>query len=469
VKNNLLSIDKYRNNSEFYFSKGLRCANKKNINDAFKNLQKALEIEPDNCEYKFNIACFLSEMQRPKDANRIFNDILLNLDPTMYDCYFGMGCNSFEIGDAEKAAEYFEKYLYFDSEGEFSEEVAEMIFYLKLYDGITHDDLFNRRSNNSFRNAKKFLQENKIKNATRELCKAISSNPFNVKARNLLTLTLIEQQNYDRAQYISKTVGIIDEDDVWSNCIGLYILSQAGKHSKVNKLLETLTLGEIENREDLLCVATTLLIFNKIDELILVLEMYINQYSDSLIYSTLLLSYAITQNEEKFNIICNILYTSGKTNNDLAEWIEYIKSYFTMPNEKLLTIDEYNKIFDINKEASNPMYNPAKYKELYAQLHRSKQKLSKKYVPIINCAIEHREIMYTRYYEKEIIGILNDCVAEAKDPLEAINDGIAPYSAALEYKYCKQYFIEMEKEELIQKYSISSITFDRALKNLKFI
>jgi len=467
VKNNLLSIDKYRNNPEFYFSKGLRCANKKNLNDAFKNLQKALVLEPDNCEYKFNIACFLSEMQRPKDANRMFNDILLNLDPTMYDCYFGLGCNSFELGNDEKAAEYFEKYLYFDSDGEFSEEVAEMIFCLKLYDGITHDDGFNKSSNNGFRNAKKYIQENRLKNATRELSKAISSNPFNVRARNLLTLTLMGQQNYDRALYISRTVKIINKDDVWANCLYLYILSHAGKHSRVNKLLETLTLGEIENREDLLCVVTTLLVFNKIDELILLLEIYIIQYSDSLIYSTLLLGYTLTQNTQKFNEIYEILFSLGKTNNELFGWLEYIKAYNDSQNEKLSAIDEYNKIFRINKEANNHMYNPVKYQELFVGLHRRKQKLSKIYVPIIDCTVQHREIMYTRYYEKEIIEILNDCVSEAKDPFVDINGDVAAYSAALEYNYCKLYFIEMGKEELIQKYNLSSIKFHRALKILK--
>ena len=105
MKNNLLSIEKYRNNPEFYFGKSLRCANKNKLNDAYKNLLKAMQLEPDNCEYKFNLACFLSEMQRPKAANKIFNDILINFNPAMFDCYFGLGCNSFEIGDIEKAAD----------------------------------------------------------------------------------------------------------------------------------------------------------------------------------------------------------------------------------------------------------------------------------------------------------------------------------------------------------------------------
>lgn len=465
MKNNLLSIDEYRNNPEFYFCKSLRCANKKKINDAFKNLLKAIELDPDNCEYKFNLACFLSEMQRPKDANRIFNDILLNFDPTMFDCYFGLGCNSFEIGDEEKAAEYFEKYLYFDIDGEFSEEVSEMIFYLKLYDDISHNERFIISSNTCFRNAKRYLQENRLINATRELCKAVSSNPYNVKARNLLTLTLMGQENYNRAQYINETVKIIDTDNVWANCLCLYNLSHAGKHSRVNKFLEVLPLAEIETREELLCVATTLLVFNKVDELILLLEMYLNQYSDPLIYSTLLLAYTLSQNIEKFNGIYKSLFSLNNTNNELVAWLEYIKSNNNFQNEKLLAIDEYNKIFSINKEANNPMYDPKNYQELYLKIRRPKQKLIKKYVPIIACAISHREIMYTQYYEKEIISILNNCLSEGS--IEVENNDIAAYSAALEYNYCKQYFIEMEKEELIRKYNLSSVSFNRALKKLK--
>lgn len=465
MKNNLLSIDEYRNNPEFYFCKGLRCANKKNLNDAYKNLQKALELDPDNAEYKFNIACFLSEMKSPKEANRIFNDILLNFDPTVYDCYFGLGCNSFEIGDSEKAAEYFEKYLYFDSEGEFCEEVAEMIFYLKVYDGIAHNNRFIRRSENSFRQAKKFLNENKVKNATRELYKSIIANPSNNKSRNLLTLTLMQQQKYTRAEYINRTVKDTDEDNVWANCLSLYINSYLGKHSKVNKLLETLVLAEIVDREDLLCVATTLLVFNKTDELIILLEMYIPEYSDSTIYSILLLGYAIAQNGNKVDEVLKILLSLEKTNTELVEWITSIKNYFYNPNEKFIALDEYNKILSLSKENNSPMYNPLKYTELFFKGKTAKPKLNKKYQPIIKCIIEHREIMYTRYYEKEIIGVLNECIKEAKEPQAEI-DNIEAFSAALEYIYCKQYFIEMGKEELIKKYNLSLIAFNRAFTKL---
>lgn len=467
MKNNLLSIDEYRNNPEFYFCKGLRCANKKNINDAYKNLQKALELEPDNCEYKFNFACFLSEMHQPKAANLIFNDILLNFDPTMYDCYFGLACNSFEIGDIEKSAEYFEKYMYFDIDGEFNEEVEEMIFYLKLYDGIAHNKKFIIRSNNSMKRANKYLLENEVNKATTELYKAVISNPSNLHARNLLTLALIEQQKFRRAEYINITVKNVDEYNVWARCLGIYLMSYTGKHSRVDKALELLTLAEIESREDLLCVATTLLVFNKLEELILLLEIYINAFSDSLIYCTLLLGYALTKNIKKFKQSYKTVCALSKDNNELIKWLEYIKLNVEAPIESISVIIEFKKILVLHKETHNPMYDPIKYHELYIKMKRIKPKLNRKYIPIIDCAIEHREIMYTQYYKKEIIEILNDCLENSNKPLEYIDDEVVAYSAALEYIYCKLYFIGIEKADLLRKYNLTFKSFNEAHKRLK--
>ncbi len=469
MKNNLLCIDEYRNNPEFYFSKSLRCADRNNLNAAFKNVQKAIELEPDNCEYKFNIACFLSEMRRPKEANRIFNDILLNYDPTMFDCFFGLGCNSFELDDIGKAAEYFEKYLYFDSDGEFSEEVTEMIFYLKLYENMSQGSQFDRRSNSSLRYAKKYIEDNKLNNAIRELYKSVSLYPFNLDARNLLTLALLEQRNYERANYIGVTVRLIDKYNVFANCLCLYVLSNAKKHKRVQKFIETLTLGEIECREDLLCAVTTLIVFNRADELIILLEMYITQYSDQLIFSALLLGYALTKNIENFDKIYKILLALGRDNFELMAWIEYIKNYLYSPisNENMHAIDEYCKVFTMCQEVRHPMYDPKRYQELYSQVSEPKPKLSKKYLPIIECTINHREIMYTQYYRKEIICILNDCISHAKKPLDISNCNMEAYAAALEYNYCMLYYIECEKEELIQKYNISLVAFEKALREIK--
>jgi hypothetical protein len=180
----------------------------------------------------------------------------------------------------------------------------------------------------------------------------------------------------------------------------------------------------------------------------------------------LLLGYAFTKNTKKFNEVFIILSSSAKNNIKLNEWLEYIKDNIDESMGKVSVINEYNKLFSINNEPNNPMYHPVKYQDLYAKMRMAKPKFNKRYLPLIDCALEHREIMYTRYYEKEIIGILNECMSGAKEPLETVDYGVMAYSAALEYIYCKEYSIEMDKDELIKKYNLSSIAFNRALKKL---
>ena len=471
MKNNLLSIDEYRNNPEFYFYKGLRYANKRNLNAAYKHLVKASELSPENMEYKFNIACFLSEMQRPREANRIFMDILLHYNPAMYDCYFGMGCNSFELGDMKKAAEYFEKYIYFDNDGEFSEEVSEMIFYLKLYNDISADNRFLRLSETNLKKARKSLSNNKTDEAVSELYKAIALNPMNTDARNLLILIMLEQQNYKRASNFIATVTNIYSEDIWANTLKIYNLYHTRKYSRVEKLLKILPFRSIFNRRDLLCIATTLVIFNKIDELIHLLETYIVEFSDLFIYSVLLIGYIVTKNNHKATQIIQSLQSIEALNVDFADWLKKVSQFLKGKNKEVSVIEEYEEIFNIIGEPEDYMYSPSRYIKIFENASKPRQravrKIPVKYNSVVKYALLHKEIMYAPEYEKEIIQVLYNIIKHTGELLIENEEDIISLSAAIEYIYCKKNFIEMDKEELIQKYGISSISFTRALKNIK--
>ncbi len=466
MKNNILSISEYRNNPEFYFSKGLRLANKKNLSEAYRNLTKALVLEPDNSEYKFNMACFLSELQRPREANRLFNDILVNFDPTMFDCFFGLGCNSFEVGNNEKAAEYFDKYLYFDAEGEFSYEISEMAFYLKLYSEISHNNKFLKTSAINLKKAQKYLQENNSEKAAGCLYKAIQANPLNLEARNLLTLVLMEKQQFIRAEYINSTVNIIDNENIWGNCLNIYLLSRSKKNAAFKRALELLPYRPIENRNELLCVATVLIIFNKIEELIKFVETYAVEYRDRLIYSILMLSYIITGRRSKAQELSEVINTCAADHASLAGWVHYMNDENNLADITDNVIKQYTNIFLVNQEPIKFKYDAGKYYGLLKDNEPYKVKLPKKYAPVIEGALENREIMYSSLYKKEIISILNNAAEGLKQPIEPINGSYVMYSAALEYSYCRLFHIEMDKGEIILKYKITSGLLNDALKVL---
>ncbi len=466
MKNNILSISEYRNNPEFYFSKGLRLANKKNLSEAYRNLTKALELEPDNSEYKFNMACFLSELQRPGEANRLFNDILINFDPTMFDCFFGLGCNSFEVGNNEKAAEYFDKYLYFDAEGEFSYEISEMAFYLKLYSEVSHNNRFLKTSASNLKKAQKQLEENSYEKAVGYLYKAIQANPFNVEARNQLTLALMEKRQFIRAEYMNSTVNIIDSENIWGNCLNIYLLSRSKKNAAFRRALELLPYRPMENRDELLCAATVLMVFDKTEELVKLVETYAVEYSDRLIYSVLMLAYIITGRRSKALELSELINICTENCGSLADWVSYIIDENNRGQIADNVIKEYINLFCVNQEPMKPRYDAGKYYGLLMDNEFGKVKLPRKYAPIIEGALKNREIVYSSLYKKEITGIFTKAVQGLKQSIEPLGGSYDMYSAALEYSYCRLFHIEMEKGEIINKYKITSGLLNDALKVL---
>ncbi len=466
MKNNILSISEYRNNPEFYFSKGLRLANKKNLSEAYRNLTKALELEPDNSEYKFNMACFLSELQRPGEANRLFNDILINFDPTMFDCFFGLGCNSFEVGNNEKAAEYFDKYLYFDAEGEFSYEISEMAFYLKLYSEVSHNNRFLKTSASNLKKAQKQLEENSYEKAVGYLYKAIQANPFNVEARNQLTLALMEKRQFIRAEYMNSTVNIIDSENIWGNCLNIYLLSRSKKNAAFRRALELLPYRPMENRDELLCAATVLMVFDKTEELVKLVETYAVEYSDRLIYSVLMLAYIITGRRSKALELSELINICTENCGSLADWVSYIIDENNRGQIADNVIKEYINLFCVNQEPMKPRYDAGKYYGLLMDNEFGKVKLPRKYAPIIEGALKNREIVYSSLYKKEITGIFTKAVQGLKQSIEPFGGSYDMYSAALEYSYCRLFHIEMEKGEIINKYKITSGLLNDALKVL---
>ncbi len=463
MKNNILSINEYRNNPEFYFLKGLRLANKKNLSEAYRNLIKALELEPDNSEYKFSMACFLSELKRPDEANRLFNDILVNYEPSMFDCLFGLGCNSFEEGNNEKAAEYFDKYTYFDAEGEFSYEISELAFYLKLYNNISHDNKFLKNSRAYLRRALKCSGRMEFDKAIDYLYKSVLANPMNLEARNQLTFALMVKNQYIRAAYINSSAKAIDEKDIWALCLEIFILNNSNKTKRAKRILDILPHIHIESREEFLCILTTLAIFGRYEELTTYIETYIVDFSEALVYSILLLMLMATGKKAQAEKLNEII--ASFNNLELKEWAHDIISSDVSEFTRDKVDRHYKKIFSVCNETVNNMYCPDRYIDLLCK-DKKITGLPRKYMTIIEAADRNREIVYSRFYKKEILSILSEAVKNLIEPLRPENNSFLMYSAALEYIYCKLFNINMKKKEIITKYNVTKEMFEKAYKIL---
>jgi len=151
-----------RRSAEFYFKIAMKYANKKSIDKAVKYFEKAIEIEPFNAEYQFNLACILVEMKQVERSNEILLGILANIDPAVTECYFGIGCNYFDLGNFKKAKEYIEKYIINAPEGQFAEEAYDILYYLRIY----YDIEVEKNRDESVKKIEEDLELQKIHNSS---------------------------------------------------------------------------------------------------------------------------------------------------------------------------------------------------------------------------------------------------------------------------------------------------------------
>ncbi|HHW31181.1 MAG TPA: tetratricopeptide repeat protein [Clostridiaceae bacterium] len=200
------NIDEYRSNPGFFFRAGLRYISKNKPLQALNFLAKAVEKEPYNADYLFNLACVYAELKNIKESNNILLNIIKNIDPTIAECYFGIACNYFDSGDFNKAREYFEKYIESDSFGEFANESYEVLYYLDVYgEG-------KRRVNRKKTTAKlinegmTLVREGNYKKAYCKFDKAVEIDPMAIYQRNYLSLMCFLNGEIERAVSVSKSV-----------------------------------------------------------------------------------------------------------------------------------------------------------------------------------------------------------------------------------------------------------------------
>jgi tetratricopeptide (TPR) repeat protein len=137
-------ILQFSQDHDFYYRLAVKRALRRDYQGAFKYIETAVDKDKYNAEYLFNKACILVELKRTRESIKILNNIIWNIDPTFVECYFGLGCNYFEIGDYDKSLYNFEKYLLMENEGEFFEDAYEILYYMRFPGDIRNFDFDNQ-------------------------------------------------------------------------------------------------------------------------------------------------------------------------------------------------------------------------------------------------------------------------------------------------------------------------------------
>jgi len=226
----------YSQGHDLYFRISLKHALGRDYQSALKFVDMAIEKDAYNADYLFNKACILVELGRTRESIKLLNYIFINIDPTYTECYFGLGCNYFEVGNYEKALHYFEKYMLMEEDGEFYEDAYEILFRMRLPGGGEEFDLDSqigiseraqKRSRDSSMKLQAagsmHLQRGNYKEAIRHFEKSIMAYPEIKSSRLRLSMAYYMSGQTTHAILLASSVLKIQHNNYMAKlCLALY-------------------------------------------------------------------------------------------------------------------------------------------------------------------------------------------------------------------------------------------------------
>lgn len=116
----------FEHGHEFMYRRALKRRAEGQLISAMDLFRQALNREPDNLEYRMDLAETYYEMGCFERSNEELVRVLARPDAPA-ECHFGMGCNFYAMADAPSARLALERYLAREQEGEFRGDVSELL------------------------------------------------------------------------------------------------------------------------------------------------------------------------------------------------------------------------------------------------------------------------------------------------------------------------------------------------------
>jgi tetratricopeptide (TPR) repeat protein len=260
TNSNVLSYDQP---GEFFLKKAEKLLDENNFVDALPFFRKASEKDPENVDYKLALAEVFTEMNFFEESNNILFDVIKNCGEEATECYFGLGCNFMGLMDYDKAQESFEKYLKLDPEGEFSEEVEDLLEILESKDefyGKTDeiDDANRKKLYDLSMKGKEFLDKGEYKEAIEALEQVKEVNSEFLFAKNNLALSYYCDKQYDKAMNVTREILKKFPNNTHANCnMALFCAETKDREELDQSILRIMDL-KTDDFEDLQKISLTL-------------------------------------------------------------------------------------------------------------------------------------------------------------------------------------------------------------------
>jgi tetratricopeptide (TPR) repeat protein len=319
----------FKQDSDLFYRIGVRYANKRLFSTSIKYLEKAVTAEPFNADYQFNYACVLAELKESKKSNLTLMNILKNIDPTLTECYFGIGCNYFDMGSLKKAKEYFEKYIYFDPTGQFVDEAYDIIYYLQIYENVGPSKNSSKYFSKIAKEGKELLKNGQFLKACTKLEKTIEIDPEAATPRNDLSIALYCAGNETRAISMAKSVLKLDAENVTANCNLLLFYATSRMLKEYNEQLKVVSGLEANDKENFIKILDTFIKLEDHLNIIRIMINYLKENTEPIFYHLVAIAFFNLKQHENSRDIWDSM-------NSCYPQYNLIANYFTKINNAVL-------------------------------------------------------------------------------------------------------------------------------------
>jgi tetratricopeptide (TPR) repeat protein len=244
----------------FFFERAVQSLDRFHYDKALKYFRRAAEYEQDNPVNFCNLAGVLSEMGNYEESNRILQQILDQIDPTMTECYFYMANNYANMESYELAEESLVRYLENDAAGQFMEESEEMMELLsyELERPTPLTSIKSREGMFEHDKARALLEEGKFAEAVRLLEKLIKKHPDFLAARNNLALAYYYMGQFEKSLETILEVLQIDPGNLHALCNSAIFHQHFGNKKELEELLRLLRKTFPYQQDHVFKLATTM-------------------------------------------------------------------------------------------------------------------------------------------------------------------------------------------------------------------
>lgn len=256
--------------ASFYHSKAMEAADKTDFLRALRYFKRALDLEPDNAVHHCNVAGMLAELGQYEQSNDMLQHVIDAIDPQFYDCYFYMANNYAYMYEFEEAERQALRYLQYDPNGIYAEDVDVLLESLSYELGRptqqpSEGTAMQVEKSEQNDRARALLEQGKFAEAAKVLKAIIKKHPDFLPAHNNLALTYYYSGKLVDAIAVVERVLEQEENNLHALCNLAIFLKEVGDLERLAPILQGLTKLYPMHSENVYKLATTLGILGEHD------------------------------------------------------------------------------------------------------------------------------------------------------------------------------------------------------------